>query len=255
MSAWQFHRFFWKKDLLEAREFRLQEETTVPMVLMKTPPPDIEKVRIRGTFYNEHAVFVGPKRAAKSPFGAIMTPDSYTVFVPFITENNEHIMVNKGQVPSTILKDEKLRKDTLASWPIQAEFEAVYRKPEKVSVSQMCKREDGTYKKVHPGQMWHDFYEAYDIKGGARHPLGYWVDVVDQPFETNGNLPLTRSAQSYVAHIITPTVHAAYFATWSFLFAVAIYNLRRHGSRLFARGCENRRVLLGGVPTEQQMKW
>eukprot|EP01061_Rhynchopus_euleeides_P023946 TRINITY_DN38756_c0_g1_i1.p1 TRINITY_DN38756_c0_g1~~TRINITY_DN38756_c0_g1_i1.p1 ORF type:complete len:272 (+),score=78.74 TRINITY_DN38756_c0_g1_i1:42-857(+) len=254
MSAWQFHRIFWKRDLLEAREERMAEEAEA-RCLPKVPPPDIEKVLLRGTFYNESAVLVGPKKSRRTEHGKVETGQSYLVFVPFITEKNEHVMVCKGQVPSDVVNDGKLKEEILSSWPTHAEFEGVFRKPEKVPPNDIAKRTEELYKHPHPPMMWQDFYEKYAIKSSARQPLPYWVDVVNQPFDTPGNLPLTRSSASYATHTITPTVHTVYFATWSALFFIACYNLQRHGGRLYGRGCDNRGVMLEGIGVEQNIKW
>eukprot|EP01064_Diplonema_japonicum_P024185 TRINITY_DN3468_c4_g1_i1.p1 TRINITY_DN3468_c4_g1~~TRINITY_DN3468_c4_g1_i1.p1 ORF type:complete len:283 (+),score=57.75 TRINITY_DN3468_c4_g1_i1:42-851(+) len=252
MSAWQFHRYFWKKDLLEARESRLRGEPGVD--LGKEPPADIEMVKIKGTFYNEDAILVGPKRAMKTQYGKIDTDDSYMVFVPFITAKNEHVMVCRGQVPASIISDGNLQ-DILSRQPNSCEIQGVFRKPERPSANTLVKRDEGLYKQAHPPMMWTDFYNKHSIKEGARKPLPYWIDITDQPFDAPDHLPLTRDRLSYASHIITPAVHLVYFSTWSLLFFISLYNLRRHGTRLVNRGSMSREQMLGGVRDESQMKW
>ena len=255
MSAWQFHRFFWKRNLIESRTERFEEEPVAGVKLPKDPPPDVELVRVRGTFYNDAAVLVGPKKSRKTEYGKVETAESYMVFVPFITEHNDHVMVCKGQVPSSAVADGKLLKSILQSWPTNAEITCVYRKPAPVPSYDIAKRTEDLYKHPHPGMMWTDFYDRYDIKEGARMPKGYWLDVVDHPFETTDGYPLTRARESYIPHIISPPVHAVYFVTWTALFFIATYNIQRHGARLYCRGLATREQYLGGLKHEGEMKW
>eukprot|EP01063_Lacrimia_lanifica_P003646 TRINITY_DN11966_c0_g1_i1.p1 TRINITY_DN11966_c0_g1~~TRINITY_DN11966_c0_g1_i1.p1 ORF type:complete len:271 (+),score=86.58 TRINITY_DN11966_c0_g1_i1:79-891(+) len=253
MSAWQFHRYFWKKDLLQAREERLQGP---PMAgrLDSDPPEDIAPVRIEGTFYNADAVLVGPKRSTATVYGKVETAESYMVYVPFITKDNQHILVCKGQVPADIIESGRLQ-EVLASWPTHAAVEGVFRKPEAPPAHAVVKRDEGLYKYSHPGMIWTDFYDRHGIKEGARKPLSYWIDVTGQPFDTPDNLPLTRDKLSYAAHVITPPVHLVYFLTWTALFGVAMWNLQRHAPRLYKEGLGTRKQFLGNLTNESTMKW
>ncbi|KAJ9457611.1 SURF1-like protein [Diplonema papillatum] len=252
MSAWQFHRYFWKKDLLDSRAERLSGEPITE--LPKEAPSDICPVRIRGTFYNDSAFLVGPKKASRTAYGKVSTPESYVVLVPFITTDNKHVMVNKGQVPTDVVSSGKL-KDILSAWPTNVEIEGVFRKPQRPRAHEVVRRDETFYRLVHPAMMWTDFYDKYGIKESARKPLPYWIDVTGQPFESEDNLPLTRDSLSYATHVITPAVHGVYFLTWTALFGIALYNVNRHGARLLRKGSETREQMLGGVRNETETKW
>ena len=248
LSAWQFHRLFWKKDLLQNRVEVLNGE---PMLkLPKEAPWDICPVRVSGSFYNESAILVGPRRATQTEHGEIETSDSYMVFVPFITKDNEHLMVCRGQVPTNIDREQLL--EHLKKSPTNTTIEGVFRKRSPPTPGQKIKVDEHMYKIPHAPMMWMEFYEKHGINENARKPLPYWIDVTDK---SAGDLPLTRHRLSYVDHIISPTIHAVYFATWTCFFVIGCYNLHRHGGRLVRKGLEAREQALGGLKSETDFKW
>eukprot|EP01060_Flectonema_neradi_P025743 TRINITY_DN34573_c0_g1_i1.p1 TRINITY_DN34573_c0_g1~~TRINITY_DN34573_c0_g1_i1.p1 ORF type:complete len:269 (+),score=26.37 TRINITY_DN34573_c0_g1_i1:40-846(+) len=251
LSAWQFHRIFWKKDLLESRTQALSGE---PMTkLPKEAPWDICPVRVSGSFYNDSAILVGPKRAVPTEYGEIETPDSYMVFVPFITKDNKHLMVCRGQVPTSMAEDRNKLMEYLNKWPTNTTIEGVFRKRAPPTPGQKIKVDEHLYKIPHAAMMWMEFYEKHGIKEKARNPLPYWIDITDQPMDID--LPLTRNRMSYVEHVISPTVHTIYFITWTCFFIIGCYNLNRHAGRLVRKGLETREQQLGGVKSEADFKW
>eukprot|EP01062_Namystynia_karyoxenos_P069612 TRINITY_DN65073_c0_g1_i1.p1 TRINITY_DN65073_c0_g1~~TRINITY_DN65073_c0_g1_i1.p1 ORF type:complete len:295 (+),score=83.50 TRINITY_DN65073_c0_g1_i1:82-885(+) len=241
LSVWQLNRFFWKKDLLEARARAMEAEPLKD--LPAVPPPDICRVELTGSFYDDDYVLVELREPLHSTLGSIDEKAACMVFVPFITRDNKHVMVNKGQVPASLARDPERLREVLRHWPANTTVQGVFRKNKRKNPRAVDARMDARrYKLPHPELMWTDWYDRHGIAEGARAPLPYWVDVTDQPFDAP---PLTRARQEYVSHVITPAVHMVYFATWTTAFLFSLWAFRRHGNRLFKRAMNTPEQLRG----------
>lgn len=246
LSVWQLNRHFWKKELLETRRKALEEEPD-NKDLPKKPPGDIRRVELTGSFYNDDYILIELRRPQESTLGVIAEKGSCMVFVPFITNTNKHVMVCKGQVPESVARDPEKMREVLAGWPVNvAGLRGVYRKAKKKSARSLDVRlDERRYKHPCVVEMWTDWYDKYQIKDTVREPLPYFIDIVDQPYDTP--YPLTRARQEYATHVITPAVHLVYFATWTVAFAFSVYTFKRHGARQWVKGMKQHQVWLGGT--------
>eukprot|EP00756_Hemistasia_phaeocysticola_P044387 Hpha_TRINITY_DN18048_c0_g1::TRINITY_DN18048_c0_g1_i1::g.1160::m.1160/K14998/SURF1, SHY1; surfeit locus 1 family protein len=244
LSTWQLNRYFWKKDLLDARREAMEAEPIRD--LPDKPPTDIQRVEVTGSFYDDDYVIVELGAPNRSTLGRIEEKDACMLFVPCITRDNKHVMVNKGQIPASLARDPEAVRELLQRWPANTSVQGVFRKHKKRTVND-CRYDRKRYRHPYPELMWTDWYDKYNIKETARHPLPYWVDVTDQPFPAEDSLPLTKARQEYATHIISPTVHLVYFTTWTCAFGFCLWAFHRHGPRLFAQGMKSHDILMGGT--------
>eukprot|EP01065_Artemidia_motanka_P040479 TRINITY_DN5088_c2_g1_i1.p1 TRINITY_DN5088_c2_g1~~TRINITY_DN5088_c2_g1_i1.p1 ORF type:complete len:266 (+),score=54.37 TRINITY_DN5088_c2_g1_i1:58-855(+) len=237
-SVWQFNRYFEKVELMRTRSEvccgpptqRLPDQLPPRRAqLLWRSEETVLKVHLKGTWFNDMYVLVGPRTPLESSLGSLMCDAVYRVFVPLVLPDGRQVAVCKGQVPLDVGRDRAKLLQVLKSWGPADEVVGVVRTPEHTA-------SDGrTSAEVHLkadsaciNSLLSAFYRRFGVPEDARRPLPYFVEVLNH--SSGASLPNTRSGEDFANLIeVTPDRHMSYAAFWFLSFCFGIVSLRNGG--------------------------
>lgn len=190
LSSWQFQRLSWKNNLIKQITYQSQLPAETLSEDMDLSSNIYRKVKATGRFLHEDEMYMyGGSIEFKGQNG-------YYILTPFILNNNEMIIVNRGWVPES-LKKPNTRPETLVKGIVE------------ITGTIMKEEEKTLY--IHDNQPIHNlwFYiNLSEISSFLKNPVADFYIL--EEFKAN-TLPVGRN--------ITPNIrnhHLGYALTWLF---------------------------------------
>jgi len=228
LGSWQVHRLQWKKERIRDLELRSQADAVpLPTNIMEPgmkKQMEYKRVLVTGSFDHTQEILLGPRALndQKGNKGGGMISQSKTgfqVITPFILENGDRILVNRGWVPKE-LKDSKKRQDGQISGKVS--LAGYVRSGEKRPQFSPTVKQDSL--------QW--YYCDVDSIATISKTMPLLI-------EADGNSSVRNGPIGGQTRVTLRNEHMQYIITWYSLSAATLYlyyQLRKRPSAMFRAG-------------------